>query len=80
MTGQGSRKELYHLNINVTHNKDLTTADVAKKKAPLSIVYQRIAHLNCRAIRRMTEKNIVDGLDLQDSKTPPDPCNGCIYG
>jgi hypothetical protein len=80
MTGQRSGKELYHLNITVTHNNDQTTAAVAKQKVPLSIVHKRFAHLNCRAIRRMAEKNVVDALDLQDSKTPPDPCNGCIYG
>lgn len=77
MTGQRSGKELYHLNITVN---DQTTAAVAKQKTPFSIVHQRFAHLNCRAIQRMAEKNVVDGLDLQDSKTPSDPCNGCIYG
>ena len=77
MTGKRSGKELYHLNITVN---DRTAAAVAKPKIPFSIVHQRFADLNCRAIQRMAERNVVDRLNLQDSKTPSDPCNGCIYG
>lgn len=80
MTGQRSGRELYHLNVTVKDNNDQTIAAVERKKVLLSIIHQTFSHLNCRAIRRMAEKNVVDGLDLQDSKTPPDTCNGCIYG
>lgn len=79
LTGLKSAKGLYHLNMTIDGN-DSTAAAVAKKHVSLSIIHQRFAHLNCRAIRRMHRLKTVEGLDLDDPTATPDPCNGCIYG
>lgn len=77
ITGESSRKDLYHLNITIDNYTGLTAA---KKRISLSIIHQRFSHLNCRSIKRMADKKAAGGLNFEYSEATLDQCNSCIYG
>ena len=83
MSGKRLGKSLYHLNVTATNSfEDCSTAIVATKSnrpLPLSLIHQRLAHLNNAAILKMLRTNAVTGLNL-DPSTKHTPCEGCIFG
>jgi hypothetical protein len=83
MSGKRLGKSLYHLNVTATNSfEDCSTAIVATRSnrlLPLSLIHQRLAHLNNAAILKMSRSNAVTGLNL-DPSTKHTPCEGCIFG
>lgn len=83
MSGKRLGKSLYYLNVTATNSfEDCSTAIVATRSnrlLPLSLIHQRLAHLNNAAILKISRSNAVTGLNL-DPSTKHTPCEGCIFG
>ena len=76
--GKKAANGLYRLDISVIPELEFN-ALIASQKIPLSTWHQRLGHVASKTVQTMASRNIVEGLNLDDTPTSI-LCSGCLYG
>jgi hypothetical protein len=76
--GKKAANGLYRLDISVIPELEFN-ALISSQKIPLATWHQRLGHVASKTVQTMASRNIVEGLNLDDTPTSI-LCSGCLYG